>query len=213
MSNFSTGLEFYMLPVDWFTKVLPFLTKQTTDFPEVKINNATLLQLPQDKHAVSDDDDDENDNVARRAKRRTRWREKEEQHVLASSRDASQFPLKQNLQHDVDYVLVGPNVWTLLSMKFGYDFALPKPVKSCLASESKLAVIVNEDNVWSGQIYIPACGYFVYDSAVSANSVSDQETTADQVSLLLYIERFSYGMASSGCECLCFSHCCSLFFL
>jgi hypothetical protein len=76
-------------------------------------------------------------------------------------------PMKVGLhhRHEIDYVLVGSNVWLLLSQKFGHDVELSVPCEYVPrnlvsnASATSVRIRVNE----SESIYIPSTGRFPYE--------------------------------------------------
>jgi len=96
------------------------------------------------------DGDDNDDEADQRQARRERWARKEEQQqqqqleenassasvnsrsissstgitTATSSNSRRRHRLQGDLDHGRDFILVGPSVWTLLSAKFGFDYAV-----------------------------------------------------------------------------------------
>lgn len=202
MSNIPTliDLEFYVIPVEWMQQVLPYLQGLSRDeerVRECKITNASLLLQDDSKqHAVSDEEesadvvmtaeDASSSTESLRRKRRLDWREKEMQHAAAAAAANSEsLHLKPGLKHGEDYFLVGKNVWTVLSSKFGYDYALPRKVKRSHTAESRLGVHVYHDNQWFPKVDIPPSGRFSYETAaplVANDDDDDDQETNDLVS-------------------------------
>mmetsp|Transcript_29454 Transcript_29454/g.53955 ORF Transcript_29454/g.53955 Transcript_29454/m.53955 type:complete len:1303 (-) Transcript_29454:233-4141(-) len=141
---------FYMVPGDWMTSFLRFIESSNAsenEKPDMIGNSALLLEslsLPvapphspwgsppasiynaQDGSggglmAQTDDVDDE-EHVRRRVLRRQKWQERQNQpHSLEINQT-----IKPGMVHHKDYALIGSYVWTLLSSKFGSDFAIPR---------------------------------------------------------------------------------------
>jgi len=188
-------LEFYVIPAQWLKTVLPFLLGKSTVRPEAKINNSILLAP---EHAVSSDSDNDGspntDTDSMRRKRKQRWHEKELRHVQQAHQD---FSLKDGLSFEKDYFLIGPNVWCMVSYKFGYDYALPRKVVPMAMSESRLGVQVYPAPC--SPVPVPPSGRFSYEEVSTSRSniaeappvvaddtdVSDSEQQTDLVSTFL----------------------------
>jgi len=161
-------LEFYVISCEWMNAVLPFLMLKTLVKPELPIHNAPLISS---EHAVSSDDDEEDGS------RNKKWRETK---LAFYARQDADFNMKPLLKHEEDYFLIGPNAWTILSTKFGYDYALPRKVKTSCTAESRMGVQVYP-NQWP--VDVPPSGRFSYESAapVVADDVSETEDSHDMV--------------------------------
>ena len=89
--------------------------------------------------------------------------------LVSFSTDAT---IQRNLQHQIDYFLLGSNAWGIAEAKFGCDHVLSM---SCIFEESpdsRLAVVVGDRH-----IPIPATGRFRYEHAM-AQPVSEDDTAA-----------------------------------
>lgn len=174
-------LEYYVVSGEWMATVLDFLQGLVPTKPECQMVNAALVA----EHAVSssssssdEEEEEEFSTSTMRRKRKSSWRTQRLQHSHASH--YSPKVLKSGLLPNRDYVLVGPHVWTVLSSKFGYDYALPRKVVACREFESKLGVLVHEEEM---PIAVPACGYYTYSKDLASPVVADEEEEdADLVS-------------------------------
>ena len=152
-------------------------------------------------------------NEAERQARRAKWVQKEEARRAAASgekpRRRRRPRLRSSVVHDADYVLVGENVWTILSSKFGYDRSVVAElrVQKGWHARHKLFVEVpmemcgddgnngrsNGDYVRLKSIEVPESGRWNYgtlddtcrtenvtaDSAVAANAISNANANAN----------------------------------
>lgn len=170
-------LEFYVLDVAWMNAILPFLNGNVHAKPEVPISNVGLLA----EHAVSSDDDDENaPTTHERRKRKQSWRER------TSKTHASHYTeksLKPGLLHEKEYFLVGPHVWTVLSSKFGYDYALPRKIVKSTHFESQLGVQVYPDGSQM-PIAVPATGRYSYEISTETAPLVADDTDEEHVDLV-----------------------------
>lgn len=147
----AASLNFYMVPCSWMAACLPFLRGQCEERPNQKIVNAVLMVT-----GVSDDE------------------EKGEQKLPVSEKVQRVWNLRSDIEHEQDFFLVGSNVWTLISEKFGYDEKLgykvvPQP-------DHTLAV-----DLGSQKIGIPVTGRFSFDLK-QTDVVSDDDDFNDLVS-------------------------------
>lgn len=167
-------LEFYVLSAAWLERALPYLQGSVEDFPEVEIQNAPLLLggIIKNEHAVSssssDEEEDSFPNDDLRKKRRAKWMEKERQHVK-TQQALDTPPLKPGLVLGKDYYLIGPHAWTVLSLKFGFDYALPRKCIYSTTAESKIVVMVYPHNTWMA-VHVPASGRFSYEPSTGASA-------------------------------------------
>ena len=166
----------------------------------MKISNATLLAS---EHAVSSsDEEDTMDNDKKRKMRRIKWKDKQRQQT-----EARAVELKSGLQHQVDYFLVGPNAWTLLSSKFGYDYSLPRPCIPVQTTESRMGVQVYPDQVGT-YVPVPASGHFSYGASppVVADDTDISETAQADDDLVRFIVGYIAASAPSHSNALTFSN-------
>ena len=86
-----------------------------------------------------------------REERKARWAAKAAGSAGATSYAAAAAPPKSRLltafaNYDLDYHLVGPALWDLLSTKFGYDVAIPFPLRVQRGwGKSTLSVVVRNE--------------------------------------------------------------------
>jgi len=105
--------------------------------------------------------------------------------------------LDEDSLHPSDFVLVGENVWLLLSRKFGCDVPLSRGVQRRL---NKWVVVLSE----SQTVEIPLSGRFPYESffgtdVAAAAAVANDDNDADSVDDLV-----RYGLVVAlvcGCSC------------
>jgi hypothetical protein len=173
-------LEYHVVSGEWMATVLDFLQGRVPTKPECSIVNAALVA----EHAVSsssssDEEEECSTNTMRRKRKSSSWRTQRLQHSHASH--YSPKVLKSGLLPNRDYVLVGPHVWTVLSSKFGYDYALPRKVVVCREFESKLGVLVHDEEM---PIAVPACGYYTYSKELVSPVVADEQEEHDDADLV-----------------------------
>jgi len=164
-----------------------FIQTETSTASSSTTSTSSTPSTPQKSTTAS------NAEVDERTKRRLKWSQKKEEKERREQQQQKQpfdkpsnpetntdtsitkqpLILNHDLIHEVDYVLVGQGVWTLLSEKFGYDTDISFVVEYM---HGKLCVNVKEnddgDDEW---IDIPKEGSFDYKKNLAMNNSDTME--------------------------------------
>ena len=154
---------FFMVPMSWMVKAWPLISSVAPgnaanvddgDSWREKVGPIQNSELLEWEHAVSSSSDEEG------------LEDGDKKIKAKKSTPPASAPLRSNLQHGEDFLLLGPSAWMLLSQKFGSDnIELPKPVIYHEPFESKLAVEIEKPSSSSAApkvVEIPAGGHFHY---------------------------------------------------
>lgn len=150
----AAALAIFIVPCSWMEACLPFLKGNTDQKPAQKIQNASLFISTE----VSDDE------------------EKAESDFYVQRKIAQKLALRRDIVFAQDFFLVGSNVWTLLSNKFGFDIEgryQVVPHVSDLGTDSNLAVQLGHQ-----MVNVPATGRFDF-VVLPTDVVSDDEGLND----------------------------------
>lgn len=142
----------YVIPKRWMARLLRYLNDTdgdgNCDRPE-RIVNRDLLDT---KHEEAKEEEKKKKEEESREERKARWAAKVAGPAPAPAPVATSGPsaassriLKPESYFGMDYTLVGPAVWDLLSTKFGYDVSIPCRLevgKKAWGRPSTLSVVV-----------------------------------------------------------------------
>ena len=149
-------LLFYIVPVDWYRRVWKLLLQPNANVP--------------------DDWRDQMDDLPDVQP----WYHHESNAVTNETKSPWGSPTtagKSSKQHEKDFVLVGSNVWGLLSNKFGSgDSAVACHVVSLPSQDSSLAVNLPD----ATRIPIPGSGRFPYETFLQQQDEDDKDDVAMQ---------------------------------
>lgn len=193
------ALKFYILPASWFLKAWPVLTARSSDgikesFREHigSIQNAELLDNVE--HAVSSSDEEDacnhrggknNDGNNTRESDADRNKRRFERMHRKMTMSRQQWTMKKGMTHKRDFFFLGPNAWTLVKEKFGFDgHELGRECVFTENSQNSIAIKLHPGEVEDSKsdlVNIPHSGRFAYEKIV-AKSAADTGASSDIVS-------------------------------
>ena len=187
------SITFYAISKLWMTSFLEYIHDNEHLRPSIISNShlveklAAIRAIPVEDESSNADDDLFGHN---------------DMQIIGSETASSNVPvlqnaLKQGLVAGTDYVLVGESVWTLLSLKFGYDEVLEFQSRLLSADEkqkwsdksaemSDLAILVYENtSLADSYVAVPVSGHFDYalpEKNPLSQLISDYGEANDMVS-------------------------------
>lgn len=142
---------YYMVPTEWMNKAWPFLMRnEPGSREEIGPVNCNIL-LNESKQLKTENDDNTSRTRAVGEKKRS-WND-----------------VKPEMQHIVHFFYLGPNAWTLVSSKFGYDVEI-----YCQVNRSGSSLQIRAPK-WKS-VEIPPEGRLKYQEHFSSSSSQQNGT-------------------------------------